>query len=138
MTEVAAASPHAWFPTARSPEEIVTVTADNRMVAYPYTKLMTAIMDVDMAAGLLLASAAKADALGVPEEKRVYLRGWGYDEDPDHVAEPPPWSPRRSPPWVAPPSASTTWRTSTSIRASRAPSASRSTRSACPRTTSGA
>ena len=56
------------------------------MVAYPYTKLMTAIMDVDMAAALVLASAAKADALGVPEERRVYLRGWGYAEDPAHVA----------------------------------------------------
>ena len=56
------------------------------MVAYPYTKLMTSIMDVDMAAALVMASAAKADALGVPEEKRVYLRGWGYAEDPAHVA----------------------------------------------------
>ena len=64
----------------------MTATADNRMVAYPYTKLMTAIMDVDMAAALVLASAAKADALGVPEERRVYLRGWGYAEDPAHVA----------------------------------------------------
>jgi len=86
MTQVAAASPHAWFPVARSAEEIVTASADNRMVAYPYTKLMTAIMDVDMAAALVLASAAKADALGVPEERRVYLRGWGYAEDPAHVA----------------------------------------------------
>ena len=56
------------------------------MVAYPYTKLMTSIMDVDMAAAVVLASAAKADALGVPEEQRVYLRGWGYGEDPVHVA----------------------------------------------------
>jgi acetyl-CoA C-acetyltransferase len=56
------------------------------MVAYPYTKLMTSIMDVDMAAAVLLASAEKADALGVPEEKRVYLRGWGYAEEPEHVA----------------------------------------------------
>ena len=56
------------------------------MVAYPYTKLMTAIMDVDMAASLVLASAEKADALGVPEERRVHLRGWGYAEDPVHVA----------------------------------------------------
>jgi acetyl-CoA C-acetyltransferase len=56
------------------------------MVAYPYTKLMTSIMDVDMAAAVLLASAEKADALGVPEERRVYLRGWGYAEDPAHVA----------------------------------------------------
>src|ERR1700684_3725619 len=86
MTEWAAASPHAWFPIARSPEEIATASADNRMVAYPYTKLMTSIMDVDMASALLLASAEKADALGVPEERRVYLRGWGYAEDPVHVA----------------------------------------------------
>ena len=86
MTEIAAASPHAWFPVARSAHEIVTASPDNRMVAYPYTKLMTAIMDVDMAAALVLASAEKADALGVPEERRVYLRGWGYAEDPAHVA----------------------------------------------------
>jgi acetyl-CoA C-acetyltransferase len=89
MTEVAAASPHAWFPVARSPEEIVTATADNRMVAYPYTKLMTSIMDVDMAGGLVMASAEKADALGVPDERRVYLRGWGYNEDSDHVGDHP-------------------------------------------------
>jgi acetyl-CoA C-acetyltransferase len=86
MTEIAAASPHAWFPVARSAEELVTATPDNRMVAYPYTKLMTSIMDVDMAAALVLASAAKADALGVPEDRRVYLRGSAYAEDPSHVA----------------------------------------------------
>ncbi len=39
-----------------------------------------------MAAALVLASAAKADALGVPEERRVYLRGAAYAEDPVHVA----------------------------------------------------
>jgi acetyl-CoA C-acetyltransferase len=86
MTEVAARSPHAWFPVERSADEIVTPTPDNRMVAYPYTKLMTAIMDVDMSAALVLASAQKADALGVPEGRRIYLRGWGYAEDPSHVA----------------------------------------------------
>ena len=86
MTAIAAASPHAWFPIARDADEIVTATPDNRMVAYPYTKLMTSIMDVDMAAALVLASATKADALGVPEDRRVYLRGSGYAEDPAHVA----------------------------------------------------
>ena len=86
MTAIAAASPHAWFPIARSADEIVTASPDNRMVSYPYTKLMTSIMDVDMAAALVLASAAKADALGIPEERRVYLRGAAYAEDPAHVA----------------------------------------------------
>jgi acetyl-CoA C-acetyltransferase len=87
LTAVAATSPHAWFPIARTPEEISTASADNRMVAYPYTKLMTSIMDVDMSAALLLTSASRADALGVPEEKRVYLQGFGYAEDPAHVAD---------------------------------------------------
>ena len=87
MTSVAAAQPeHAWFPLERSADEVATATPGNRMVAYPYTKLMTSIMDVDMAAAVLLASAARADALGVPEERRVYLRGWGYAEEPEHVA----------------------------------------------------
>ncbi|HEX3333259.1 MAG TPA: hypothetical protein VHS57_02905 [Acidimicrobiales bacterium] len=87
MTRVAAADPlNAWFPIARGAAEISDATPDNRMVAYPYTKLMTSIMDVDMAAAVILASAAKADALGVPEERRVYLRGYGYAEDPAHVA----------------------------------------------------
>jgi acetyl-CoA C-acetyltransferase len=67
--------------------EIIEPTTANRMVAYPYTKLMTAVMDVDMAAALLVASHAKADELGVPLERRVYLRGWGYAEDPLYVAE---------------------------------------------------
>jgi acetyl-CoA C-acetyltransferase len=86
MTAIAAASSHAWFPVARDAQEIVTASPDNCMVSYPYTKLMTSIMDVDMAAALVLASAAKADELGIPEERRVYLRGAAYAEDPSHVA----------------------------------------------------
>jgi acetyl-CoA C-acetyltransferase len=87
MASVAAAQPeHAWFPIARTADEVTTATPDNRLVAYPYTKLMTSIMDVDMAAAVLLASAERADALGVPEDRRVYLRGWGYAEEPEHVA----------------------------------------------------
>jgi acetyl-CoA C-acetyltransferase len=68
-------------------EEILGPTVENRMVGYPYSKLMTAIMDVDMAAALLVASDATADSLGVPAERRVYLRGWGYAEDPPAVAQ---------------------------------------------------
>jgi acetyl-CoA C-acetyltransferase len=87
MTRVAATDPvNAWFPVARGAAEISDATPENRMVAYPYTKLMTSIMDVDMAAAVILASAAKADELRVPPERRVYLRGYGYAEDPVHVA----------------------------------------------------
>jgi acetyl-CoA C-acetyltransferase len=87
FTDLAAANPNAWFRVARSADEIITATPENRMVGYPYTKYMVSIMDVDMAAALVLASHEAADALGVPAERRVYLRGWCYATDPTYVAE---------------------------------------------------
>ena len=86
LTDVAARNPHSWFPIARSTAEIVTPTPENRMVGYPYTKYMVSIMDVDMAAAVVVASHAAADRLGVPADRRVYLRGWCSALDPHHVA----------------------------------------------------
>ncbi len=86
MTRVAARNPHAWYRTQRSAGEIVTPNDDNRLVGYPYTKYSVAVMDVDMAAALLVATHDRADALGVPPERRVYLRGWSYATDPVLVA----------------------------------------------------
>ncbi len=87
MTDIAAKNPNAWFPIARSADEIIDPTPDNRMVGYPYTKYMVSVMDVDMAAAVLLASEETADALGVPRDRRVYPRGWCYTTDPTYVAE---------------------------------------------------
>ena len=82
---VAARNPDAWFRNERTAQEIITPSPTNRMIAEPYTKLMTAYMDVDMAAGVLLATHDEADSLGVPQERRVYLRGWGFARDAVHV-----------------------------------------------------
>lgn len=87
LTVVAAANPHAWRPTPLDPATIGTPTADNRYVGWPYTKHEVAVMDVDMSAALLLATTQKADRLAVPEDRRLYLSGWGYAEDPATVAE---------------------------------------------------
>jgi acetyl-CoA C-acetyltransferase len=86
FSQVAANNPNAWFPIERSAAEIATPTAANRLLGYPYTKYMVSIMDVDMAAALILMTHAKADAMGVPAEDRVYLRGWCYATDPHYVA----------------------------------------------------
>jgi acetyl-CoA C-acetyltransferase len=75
FTEVAAENPEAWFPVKRSPEELVATSEKNRMVGFPYTKLVNAIMEVDQSAAVILASEAKARELGVPEDKWVYLHG---------------------------------------------------------------
>jgi len=76
LSEVAAEQPeHAWFPTAHSPEEMVTATATNRWVGYPYTKYMVAAPTVDMAASVILMSVAEARRRGIAEEKMIYLHG---------------------------------------------------------------
>jgi len=87
LSALAAADPeNAWFPVARSATEIVRPEPTNRMVATPFTKLMTAVMDVDMAAALLIATQGRADELGVPADRRVYLWGTGADEEPPTMA----------------------------------------------------
>jgi hypothetical protein len=75
FSQVAATNPEAWFPVARTAEEIATVSEKNRMIGFPYPKLMNAIMDVDQSAAVLIASEAKARELGVPEDRWVYLHG---------------------------------------------------------------
>jgi acetyl-CoA C-acetyltransferase len=75
FTKVAVANPQAWFRTPRTPEELVTVSAENRMVGFPYPKRLNAIIQVDQAAALLLTSFAHAQALGVDPARMVFLHG---------------------------------------------------------------
>lgn len=74
FTRVAAANPHAWFPVERSASELVTPAPENRMVAYPYTKYLNAILNTDQAAAVIVTSVERARELGVPEDRWVR---WG-------------------------------------------------------------
>ncbi|MGB8404239.1 MAG: acetyl-CoA synthetase [Mycobacterium sp.] len=87
MSVVAADNPHAWRTQALDAATVATPTSDNRYVGWPYTKHEVAVMDVDMSAALLLATAERADALGVSEDRRLYLGGWARAEDPASIAE---------------------------------------------------
>ncbi len=89
MTHTAANNPNAWFPQVRSAADLVDVTAENRLVGYPYTKRTVAFMDVDMSAAVIIASHEAADRLGVPQDRRVYLRGSSYATDAVYLAEHP-------------------------------------------------
>lgn len=75
FTAVAAQNPEAWFPIRRTAEELVEVSEKNRMIGFPYPKLLNAIMEVDQSAAVIVASVAKARELGVPESRWVYLHG---------------------------------------------------------------
>jgi acetyl-CoA C-acetyltransferase len=75
FTQVAATNPHAALPVARTADELILPTDENRYIAYPYTKYLTSNMFVDQAAAVLLMSSESADRAGVPESKRVRLHG---------------------------------------------------------------
>lgn len=72
MSEIAAAHEAAWFPNAYTPDEIATPSADNRMIAEPYTKRMNSIIQVDQGAALVVAAAEVADAAGVARDRWVF------------------------------------------------------------------
>jgi acetyl-CoA C-acetyltransferase len=75
FSEVAAANPYAALRRRYSPAEISTVTPDNRMVCYPYTKLLNSNSHVDQAAALVVCGVGAARRLGIPAERWVFLHG---------------------------------------------------------------
>jgi acetyl-CoA C-acetyltransferase len=75
FSEVAAKNPYAAAPTARSAQDLVTVTTRNRLVADPYTRMVVARDQVNQGAAALLMSVGAARRLGVPDSQWVFLHG---------------------------------------------------------------
>ena len=69
---VAVDNPHAAVRTPMTPDEISTPSAANRLVGAPYTVAMNAHNTVDQASAVLVLSAERAQALGVPRDRWVF------------------------------------------------------------------
>ena len=72
FSAVAEANPHAWSRNPLSAEEIWQPGRGNRMISWPYTKLMNSNNMVDQGAALVLMSAEKAGYLQIPSERWVF------------------------------------------------------------------
>jgi len=81
-SEVAAQNPNAWLKRRFTPEEITTPTPDNRLIAWPYTKLQVANPTVNMGAALLMTSLAKARTAGIAEDRLIHVWGGASAEEP--------------------------------------------------------
>ncbi len=73
FSNVAAANPNAWRQQARTADDIRTPSSANRMIGFPYTKYMNSNNDVDMGAALIMCSVEKAQSLGVPRDRWVFI-----------------------------------------------------------------
>ncbi|MFZ3269761.1 MAG: acetyl-CoA acetyltransferase [Mycobacterium sp.] len=69
---VAVRNPHAWIRQSVAAEDIWQQSPTNRMISWPYTKLMNSNNMVDQSAALLLTSLETATRLRIPTERWVY------------------------------------------------------------------
>jgi acetyl-CoA C-acetyltransferase len=80
FSAVASRHPQAWFPVARSAAEIATPSPDNRLVAEPYTKLMTAFLGGSHGAAVVVTSLAVARAAGI-DDGAMFVRSTATADD---------------------------------------------------------
>jgi len=80
-SDVASQNPNAWLKRRFTSDEITNPTSDNRLIAWPYTKLMVANPMVNMGAALLMTSLAKAQAAGISEGRLIYVWGGASAEE---------------------------------------------------------
>ncbi len=87
LAAVAQDNPHAWIRKGASAEEIVTPSAGNRRISFPYNKLMVANSSVNQGAGFLVTSLAEARRRGLRDEALVFVgHGAGAQEPYDPLA----------------------------------------------------
>jgi acetyl-CoA C-acetyltransferase len=79
---VAADNPYAWLRRPYSAQDIGTPSESNRMVSFPYPKLMVANPNVNQAAAVVVTSLAWARAHGIADERLVFLWGGAAAHEP--------------------------------------------------------
>jgi len=70
---VAAENPYAWIRRPFTSAEIASPSASNRMIAWPYPKLMVANPTVNQGAAVIVTSLERARAARIPEHRLVHL-----------------------------------------------------------------
>jgi acetyl-CoA C-acetyltransferase len=84
---VAIDNPHAWIRTPVTATEISRPGPKNRMISWPYTKLMNSNNMVDQGAALILTSVEQAKRLQIPAEHWVYPLAGADAHDTPAIAE---------------------------------------------------
>jgi len=84
---VAADNRSSWLQRPYTADDIVRITPDNRLIAWPYTKLMVANPMVNQGAAVIVTSLAAAREAGVDPAAMVHLVGGAAADEPrDYLA----------------------------------------------------
>lgn len=80
--KVAERNPISWLRKSFSPDAIGTPSPDNRMIAWPYTKLQVANPTVNQGAAVIVMSLARAKAVGISNDRLIYVWGGANAHEP--------------------------------------------------------
>ncbi len=89
FARVAEKNPYAWIRSAPSALDIAAPSPTNRMVAFPYTKLLVANLPVDMGAAYIITSYENAISLGVARDLMVFPQCGAHGNDHWFISERP-------------------------------------------------
>ena len=84
-SQIAAQREAAWLDGAVAPEAILSDEGGNRLIAWPYRKLMVANPIVNQGAAFIVTSLAVARRAGVPAERLVYFHGGAAADEPRDI-----------------------------------------------------
>jgi acetyl-CoA C-acetyltransferase len=82
FNEVAVGNPHAWIREPWTAEEIREPSPRNRMIGFPYTKVMNANNAVEQAACFVVTSVEQARSLGISSDRWVFP--WAGSDAHEH------------------------------------------------------
>lgn len=82
FSAIAAANPNAWLQQPLTPEQVSTITPDNRAIAWPYPKRMVANPAVNQGGAILLTSVGHARSLGIPDHRMIHIWGGAAATEP--------------------------------------------------------
>ncbi len=85
FSKVAAGNPNSWITRALEADEIATAGPANRMIAYPYPKLMTANPLVNQGCAVIVTSLAVARAAGIAAHRLVPILGGAAANEPKDI-----------------------------------------------------
>ena len=86
FSQVAAGNPYAAIRDPLSAEAIATPGPNNRMIGFPYTKFLNSNNSVNQAAVVIICSLEKARALGVSDDRMVFVHAGSEANDTAYVS----------------------------------------------------
>lgn len=86
FSQIAATNPHAWNRRGYTAEELRSPEGGNRMIGFPYRKHLNSYESLDQGAAVIVASLGKARALGLADDRLVFLAAGTDAHDTPHFS----------------------------------------------------